>query len=136
MKLRRSNNAFTFVELIVSVLIVTIIGIPLLVLVPFALLGLVVVALVGFTSVAHYLGSLMNARFGWEGRGPYATTIAGILVLVSPMVLARIVGLGGMLFPISVVLVVIGVIIEYLAWTIGFGAVALARFRRAEPPPA
>jgi hypothetical protein len=123
----------------IVLLVITIIGIPLLVLVPFALLGLVVVALVGFTSVAHYVGSLMNTRFGWEGRGPYATTIAGILVLVSPMVLARIVGLGGMLFPISVVLIVIGAIVEYLAWTIGFGAVAIARFSRFSrqaPPPA
>lgn len=119
----------------VVLLVVTIIGIPLLVLIPFILLGLGVVALVGFTSVAHYVGRVLNERLGWTGRrGPYATTIAGVLLLVSPVVLARIAGLGGgVVFPMTFGLVLIGTIMEYLAWTIGFGAVALARFNRPEP---
>jgi hypothetical protein len=68
----------------IVLLVVTIIGIPLLALIPFVLLGLVVVALVGFTSVAYHIGHLLNARFGWIRGGPYATTIAGILAVVSP----------------------------------------------------
>jgi len=117
----------------IVLLVVTIIGIPLLLLIPFVLLGLGVIALVGFASVAHYVGLLLTARFGWPSRGPYGTTIAGILLLVSPVLLARIAGLGGgVLFPVTIGLVLIGTIVEYLAWTIGFGAVALVRFTRPE----
>lgn len=118
----------------IVLLVVTIIGIPLLVLIPFILLGLVVVAFVGFTSVAYHVGHLLNARFGRVGEGPYATTIAGILILVSPLLLARLLGLaGGVVFPMTLGLLVIGAILEYVAWTIGFGAVALARFNRPGP---
>jgi len=118
----------------IVLLVVTIIGIPLLVLIPFVLLGLVVVALVGFTSVAYHIGRLLNARFGRVGEGPYTTTIAGILILVSPLLLARLLGLaGGVVFPMTIGLLVIGTILEYVAWTIGFGAVALVRFNRSGP---
>ena len=118
----------------IVLLVVTIIGIPLLALIPFVLLGLVVVALVGFTSVAYHVGHLLGARFGRVGDGPYATTIAGILILVSPLLLARLLGLaGGVVFPMTLGLLVIGTILEYVAWTIGFGAVALARFNRHGP---
>ena len=118
----------------IVLLVVTIIGIPLLVLIPFILLGLVVVALVGFTSVAYHVGRLLNARFGRVGEGPYATTIAGILILASPLLLARLLGLaGGFVFPMTVGLLVIGTILEYVAWTIGLGAVALVRFNRPGP---
>jgi hypothetical protein len=118
----------------IVLLVVTIIGIPLLMLIPFVLLGLVVVALVGFTAVAYHVGRLLNARFGWVREGPYATTIAGILILVSPLLLARLLGLaGGVVFPMTVGLLVIGTILEYVAWTIGLGAVALVRFNRPGP---
>lgn len=118
----------------IVLLVVTIIGIPLLVLIPFILVGLVVVALVGFTSVAYHVGHLLGARVGRVGDGPYATTIAGILVLVSPLLLARLLGLaGGIVFPMTLGFLVIGTILEYVAWTIGFGAVALARFNRHGP---
>ena len=110
---------------------ITIIGIPLLLLLPFVLLGLIVVALVGFTSVAHYLGRLVAARMGWSVDNPYLTTITGIVLVMSPVLLARIAGLGGgIMFPMTAGLSLIGVLVEYLAWTVGFGAVALARFTR------
>jgi hypothetical protein len=118
----------------IVLLVVTIIGIPLLVLIPVVLLGLAAVALVGFTSVAYHVGHLLNARFGRVGHGPYATTTTGILILVSPLLLARILGLaGGVVFPMTLGLLVIGTILEYGAWTVGFGAVALVRFNRPGP---
>jgi hypothetical protein len=122
-----------FPVLIVTVvfLVVIIIGIPLLVLVPFALLALAVVFLVGFTAVSYYVGQLVSARFGTPHPSPYVTTILGILVVMSPVLLGRIVGLGdGIVFPITGALLFIGFCIEYVAWTIGFGAVALNRFDR------
>jgi len=123
-----------FVPLLVIsivVLVITIIGIPLLLLLPFVLLGLIVVALVGSTSVGHYLGRLVAARMGWSVDNPYLTTITGIVLVMSPVLLARIAGLGGgIMFPMTAGLSLIGVLVEYLAWTVGFGAVALARFTR------
>jgi hypothetical protein len=110
----------------IVVLVVTIVGIPLLVLVPFVILGVVVIALVGFTSVAYCVGGLFSAKVGWTS-GPYAATIAGIFVLVSPLLLARFVGL---VLPMTFGFGIIGSIVEYLAWTVGFGAVALTRFSK------
>jgi hypothetical protein len=108
---------------------ITIIGIPLLILIPFAVLLLMVLALVGFTGVASYLGRELATRFGWTGYGPYATTIAGILLIVSPILLARLVGLaGGPLWLMSFGLAMLGFLIEYAAWTVGLGAIALVKF--------
>jgi hypothetical protein len=121
----------------IAVLVITIIGIPLLLLIPFLVLGLAIVGLVGFTGVAHRLGQAVAARFGRSAENPYATTIAGIVLLVSPLLIARLTGLAsGFLFPITFGLVLLGMIAEYLAWTIGFGAVALAWFSRPRTPPA
>jgi hypothetical protein len=123
--------------LVISIvlLVVTIIGIPLIVLIPFAVLGLGIVALVGFTAVGYHVGRLLIARLGWADPGPIGSTIAGIVLLVSPVLLARLIGLGGgVLYPMTLGLGMIGFLIEYLAWTVGFGAVALARFSRPTVP--
>ena len=114
------------------VLAVTIIGIPLaIVLIPVSVLGLAVIGLVGFTAVAFYLGRLVNERFNWINRNPYLTVLTGIVVVISPVLIARLVGLaGGLVFPITGTLSFLGFLLEYLAWTVGFGAVALLRFAR------
>ena len=60
-------------------------------------------------------------------------------MLVSPVLLARVLGLANwILFPVTGTLVFLGLVAEYLAWTVGFGAVALSRFSRspAVMPPA
>jgi hypothetical protein len=115
----------------IVVLIVTIIGIPLLLLIPFALLALAIVALVGFTGIAQRVGLFTAGRFGWAIDNVYTVTILGVIVLMLPVVLSRLVSLGGgPMFPVAVILGVGGFVIEYLAWTVGFGAVALMRFGR------
>jgi hypothetical protein len=114
--------------------VITIVGIPLLILIPFAILLMMVLALVGFTAVASYVGRELTTRLGWTGYGPYATTIAGILLIVSPIVLARLVGLaGGPLWLMSFGLAMIGFLFEYVAWTVGLGAIALMRFNDRPP---
>lgn len=127
----------------IVVLVITIVGIPLLLLLPFAILALAVLALVGFTGVAHQVGALATSRFGWPDQNPYAVTVTGVLILMLPVMLSRLASLGGgVMFPLTLVLGIAGVLIEYLAWTIGLGAVALTRFRRgsdsraSEPSPA
>ena len=117
--------------------VITIVGIPLLILIPFALLGLIVLALVGFTGVAYRVGGLLSSRFGWPSDNPYRVTITGVVLLMAPVLLARVAGLGGgMMFPITFALGLIGAAVEYVAWTVGFGAVALQRFARFQAPPA
>jgi hypothetical protein len=112
----------------IILLVVTIVGIPLLALIPFAILGLCVFALVGFTAVGYHVGRLLAARFGWS-LGPIGATMAGVLLVVSPILLARLIGLGGgILYPMTIGLGFVGILVEYLAWTVGFGAVALSRF--------
>jgi hypothetical protein len=120
------------------VFIITIVGIPLLLLVPFALLAFGVILLLGFTAVAYKVGLFANARLAWHHDNPYLTAITGIVLLVSPLLIARVVGLGDRLFfPLTGTLVFLGVVSEYVAWTVGFGAVALLRFERspASQPP-
>jgi hypothetical protein len=120
------------------VLTITVIGIPLLVLLPVAVVAALVAMLVGFTAVAYQIGRLLQDRVDVLRSKPYAATFAGILLIVSPALLARFVGLTGdlwfMVWPIAVV----GFLLEYMAWTAGLGATALARWNRpapATPPP-
>jgi hypothetical protein len=111
----------------IVVLVMTIIGIPLLLLLPFVFLGLLVVAVVGFTAVGYRLGQLLLTRMGWSTDNPYLTAIAGIVLVMSPLILARLLGL---VVPFTFGLGLIGMLLEYAAWTVGFGAVALTRFGR------
>jgi hypothetical protein len=126
----------------IVLLVVTIIGIPLLVLVPFAILALLVLCVVGFTAVAHHVGRLVSARLGSTPPNPYLTAIVGIVAVMSPILVGRILGLaGGLLFPLTAALAFLGFVVEYVAWTVGLGAVALSRFTRgpsvsAPPAPA
>ena len=127
----------------IVVLVVTIVGIPLLLLLPFAILAIAVLALIGFTGVAYRVGGLAALRFGWQEQSPYAITVLGVLLLMLPVMLARLISLGGgVMFPMAIALGIAGVAIEYLAWTIGLGAMALTRFQRrgdsrtGEPSPA
>jgi hypothetical protein len=125
---------FPVVIVTIVVLAVSIIGIPLLVLVPFGIVFALVVLLVGFTGVAYHVGRLLNARFGWGERGAYASVALGVIVIAALTVLARsasLVGGGVFGFP----LVAIGLLVEYAAWTVGFGAAILAWFRRRQQPP-
>jgi hypothetical protein len=117
----------------IVMMVITIIGIPLLVLVPFALLGLALVFLIGFTAVTYDIGRLAIARFGWGEQNPYVIAAIGIALVVSPLLLSRIVGFAGILWPITWTLLFLGLLSEYVAWTVGLGAVALARFA-PEPP--
>jgi len=115
----------------IVVLVMTIIGIPLLLLLPFVFLGLGVVAVIGFTAVGYRLGQLFLARMGWPADNPYTTAIAGIVLVMSPLLLSRLLGL---VLPFTFGLVLVGMLLEYAAWTIGFGAVALTRFGRQNVP--
>ena len=57
-------------------------------------------------------------------------------VLLSPVLLSRLIGFGGvMVWPITGSLLLLGLLIEYVVWTVGLGAVALLRFDRQVGQP-
>ena len=86
------------------------------------------VALVGFTAVAYRVGRFASTRLGWT-TGPYAAAIVGILIMLTPLIVTRLAGFGGgFLFPGTLLLGAVATLVEYVAWTVGFGAVALVRF--------
>jgi hypothetical protein len=128
------------------VLAISIIGIPLLVLIPFALLVLVLLALAGFSGTAYAVGLWVRRRFNLAGAPPYADALIGVVVLLLPILLARVVALAGWpVGPIVFVLVLLGVLVEFVAWSSGFGAVLTNGFTRWQarraarqpvPPPA
>ncbi|MEO5740763.1 MAG: hypothetical protein ABIS29_09235 [Vicinamibacterales bacterium] len=117
------------------VLAISIIGIPLLVLLPVAVVALLVVMLVGFTAVAYHIGRLLQDKVDALRSRPYAATFAGIFLIVSPVLLARLIGLSGELGFIVWPIAAVGFLLEYTAWTAGLGAAALARFNRPSQPP-
>ena len=120
----------------ILILVVTIVGIPFLVLIPFAILALAVIGLIGFTAVSYNLGRFVHQRLAWSDDNPYLMAATGIALVISPVLIARLLGLGGgWLFPITGTLIFLGFLLEYLAWTVGFGAVALSRFAQSRSVP-
>ncbi len=117
------------------VLAISIIGIPLLVLLPVAIVALLVVMLVGFTAVAYHIGRLLQDKVDSLRTRAYAATFVGILLIVSPVLLARLVGLTGDLGFVVWPIAAVGFLLEYSVWTAGLGAAALVRFNRPSQPP-
>jgi len=122
----------------IVVLVITIVGIPFLLLLPFVALALCVVALVGFTAVAQRLGGIALARLGGPS-GAYVATVLGVLLILGPVLLGRLVSFGGTpLWFVATPLSAIGFLAEYAAWTVGFGAAVFLAFGsspRVVPPP-
>ena len=117
--------------LTVVVLAVSIIGIPLLLLVPFGLVAVFFGFLLGFAGAGCAIGELIGRRSSPSAQSLIVSLVVGLAVVFGLTVLARVGGLAGLPMQIllSVVLFV-GFLIEYLAWTVGFGAVLLSRFGR------
>jgi hypothetical protein len=126
------------------VLAVSIIGIPLLVLVPFAVVLVMLAMLAGFLGLAYQLGGRLAQRLGTHQTSPYAAIALGVAAIGALTVIGKLTGLiaGSILgMPLSVA----GYIVEYMAWTVGFGAAIVAwydsqkaaRLRRQTPgtPP-
>lgn len=111
--------------LTVVVLAVSIVGIPLLALVPFAVLLLMLVMLVGFIGLAYQIGGWLITRFGWTARSGYAAVAIGVVAIGLLTLVAKLAALAGG-FLLGVPLTALGYFVEYVAWTIGFGAAILA----------
>jgi hypothetical protein len=127
---------------LVLVLIISIVGCLLLALVPFLIIGLLIATLVGFAGVAYQVGRVLEGRFGWHFGGPYLATIVGVLAVESFSLVGHLLAIGGGFFHfLALMFLFFGLIVRYLAWTLGFGAAILTafanrpqRFRRQPPP--
>ena len=119
---------FTLTAIVLSI---SIVGIPLLILLPFALLVLLLMAIVGFSGTVSAIGQWARRRFGIGTTSPFVDVCLGILILLLPLLVGRLVAFGGWaLSPIVFLLVAIGVAVEFLAWSSGFGAVLTNAFSR------
>ena len=101
-------------------LVISIIGIPLLLLVPFGIILVGIVMLVGFTGAAHLVGTWTLERLGRAERNPYLVAAVGIVMIAGLTLVGRLfaLALGGLGAPFYIA----GYLLEYVAWTIGFGA--------------
>jgi hypothetical protein len=117
--------------LTVVVLAVSIIGIPLLLLVPFALVVMLIGLLLGFAGAGCAVGDLVGRRSSSSAQTLLVSLVVGLAVIWGLTVIARVAGLTGLPIRMLVgILLFAGFLIEYLALTVGFGAVLLSRFGR------
>jgi hypothetical protein len=118
-------------------LTVSIVGIPLLAAIPFLLAAFAFVWVAGFTGVAVRVGRALR------GRGPMMEPsvwdcLTGYIVIVGVTVIAQAMALSlGWLSPMTWPMRSAGLLVEYVAWTIGLGAAVISLFtsRRIVPPP-
>ena len=113
------------------ILAVSLIGIPLLLLMPFVVLLLIVLALLGFSGTAVAVGQWARRRFGLSTSPGILDVCIGVVLILLPLLVGRVVALGGWLAsPVSFLLIASGVGLEFLAWSAGFGAVLTNTFGR------
>lgn len=125
------------------VLAISIIGIPLLLFMPFVILALVLLALAGFSGTVYAVGQGTRRRMGiGGGAAPFLDVLIGVVVILLPVLVARLFAFGGWGSPLVIMLLAVGFTIEFLAWSSGFGAVLSngfsrwqsRRVARAQPP--
>ena len=117
--------------LTIIVLAISIVGIPLLLLMPFAILLLVLMALAGFSGTVFAVGQGVRRRLGMTASPAFVDIFIGVLVVLLPLLLGRLLALGGWPgAPLAFVLLACGFAVEYLAWSSGFGAVLTNGYAR------
>jgi hypothetical protein len=113
------------------ILAISLIGIPLLLLLPFIVLFLIILALLGFSGTAFAMGQWARRRFGLSTPPGIIDVCIGVVLILLPLLVGRIVALGGWpASPVSFLLIAAGVGMEFLAWSAGFGAVLTNAFGR------
>lgn len=119
-------------------LAITVVGCALFLLYPFLFIAIALGALLGYAAVAHRVGRFLEARFGWSfGPAPYAAALMGVLAIEIWSLIGRVMGLGGgVLDFIAFTILAFGFAVQYVAWTVGIGAVLLARFENPGRRPA
>jgi len=124
------------VVLIVA-LVVSIVGIPLLAGIPFLLAAFAFIWVAGFTGVAVRIGRALRGRGGLM-EASVVDFLIGYTIIIGITVLAQVMAYGlGWLSPATWPMRSAGLLVEYVAWTVGLGAAVTSVFapRRLNPPP-
>lgn len=114
---------------------ITVIGLPIVaVLIPLAVITAVTAMLLGYTALACRLGEWAEGRLGWKPHGTVLATVVGLLLIVGPTLLARMLDVApAPLHAVAVALLTAGLVVEFVVWTIGLGATLLTAFGGASP---
>ena len=116
--------------LVTILLAISIVGLPLLIVVPPALaLALVLYFVLGFAGVARWSGGQLTQRFDLQGVGPYLALMLGLLLIYGWSILGEVFAFTP--WPIrftAFVLLILGFVLKYVAWTVGLGAAVLDQF--------
>lgn len=120
-------------------LAITIVGIPFVaLLVPVAIAIAVFALVLGFTALSCRLGEWVEDRLGWQPGNAFLATAIGFFLIIGPTIAARLVGIGpDALRPVAFALLMVGLAVEFVAWTVGLGATLLTGLGRwhTVPPP-
>jgi hypothetical protein len=122
---------------LVVALTVSIVGIPLLATIPFLLAAFAFIWVAGFTGVAVRIGRALRGR-GDTTEVSVVDFLIGYAIIIAVTVLAQVMAYGlGWLSPATWPMRSAGLLVEYVAWTIGLGAAvtSLVAPRRINPPP-
>jgi len=130
---------FVPVLLVVAImLVISVIGIPLLAAIPFLIAGGAMLWIGGFAAVAVNLGARLRGSRGGESSVPMLDLLTGFVAITGLTIIAHFAALApGSMGGFGWMLQTAGLVIEYVAWTVGLGA-ALSTFvagRRRVPPP-
>ena len=111
---------------------ITIIGLPLVFLVvPLAFVLAFFALMLGYTALACRLGEWLEDRLGWQLHSAYLATAIGLLLIVFPTLLSRLLGVAPEPLRMAAFgVLVAGVIAEFLVWTIGLGAALMTGLGR------
>jgi hypothetical protein len=123
---------------VVAGLVISLVGIPLLLMLPFVFLALGIVWLAGFAGVAAQIGGRLRTGSA-SNPSPTLDAIIGIALIASLTLIGHALSLGPSgLAPFAAAFGAAGLVVEYIAWTIGLGAalaVPVLNGRRDTPPP-
>lgn len=92
----------------------------------------------GYTAMACRLGEWLEDRLGWQPGNAFVSTALGFFLIMGPTLVARLMGVLPQPFRLGAfALLVAGLTIEFLVWTIGLGAAlttGLGRWHTVPPP--
>ncbi len=127
------------VAVVAAVLLISIVGIPLLGAMPLVLAGAAALSVAGVTGVAARLGARVRGRRADASSTPLVDVAFGALLLVLVALSARLVGLGpDWLQPVRPFVGAVALLVEFVVWTVGIGAVLQTiadRWRTVPPVP-
>ncbi|MEM1206605.1 MAG: hypothetical protein AAGN66_25445 [Acidobacteriota bacterium] len=121
---------FPLLGLVCVILLASVIGIPLLLVVPplAALLG-VVFFFLGYAAIALLLGDWLRNRFDLGRAEPAFLLLLGVLAIEGWSILGEVLTvLPQPLKMMAYLLLLVGFLVKYLAWTVGLGAAVLHQF--------